>query len=779
MKKLILLSMLLCMSMIPAMADDLDWTEITVTALDNASGVFGALTAEQVENVVSLKVNGTINSYDIITFNNKMTNLQNLDLSNAKIVDCSADYRSGYHTSNDVIGVRMFSEQTKYRMMILPKGIKSIGGNAFYQCTNLYSVVMQEGLKIIGSGSFRECKKLHDVTFPVGLEDIESSAFQNCIDLESIVLPNGLKRLLGLELEGFSSLLYGAFYNCKKLKNVVLPPSLEWIGNGAFANCPLENIVLPPNITFIGHSAFSGCSALASIKIPSAVKTIRNNAFEDCDALRDIYTYTIEPTKIYQDTFGETTYNNATLHVPATSFNLYYWNTEWSQFKKDFVAFDEEYNYFYLNNDYELDNNTGKISGDPDADVNEGGGLIVEGDDQGLGDVHVKEDGDKSGSIIGDGNINANKLYFDITVKKNRWYFMSFPYQVKIADIVCGGSWIFRYYDGGIRAEHGSGGWQDLTAGEEYLQPGRGYIFQTNQDGVLQIPVEKTQFGKMEGGDRHHDFEHHPAEGRPEDASWNFMGNPYTSYFDIDHAGYDGPITVWNGTSYETVRPGDDDYHLRPFEGFFMQKPDGQSSMDYQEEGRHTYQQWEKILERKHAAPKRAINKNRHLVNLTLTDGTTTDKTRIVFNSQCAADYEIGTDAAKFMTAGVPQLFTQDGKQVRYAINERPEGEVQLGYTAVCDGELTISAPRMDLSVVLKDNETGTVFDLSTGSYSFTTKAGTFANRFTIVANAPTGISATASDSGTGCPVYDLSGKRIEEPKAGGVYITAGKKVVK
>ena len=32
-----------------------------------------------------------------------------------------------------------------------------------------------------------------------------------------------------------------------------------------------------------------------------------------------------QPTSINQNTFSETTYNTATIHVPATSFNTYFW----------------------------------------------------------------------------------------------------------------------------------------------------------------------------------------------------------------------------------------------------------------------------------------------------------------------------------------------------------------------------------------------------------------------------------------------------------------------
>ena len=54
-------------------------------------------------------------------------------------------------------------------------------------------------------------------------------------------------------------------------------------------------------------------------------------------------------------------------------------------------------------------------------------------------------------------------------------------------------------------------------------------------------------------------------------------------------------------------------------------------------------------------------------------------------------------DAAKFMTlTQAPQLYSVEGKGTKFAINERPMGSVQLGFTAKKSGTFTISAGRMD-----------------------------------------------------------------------------------
>ena len=776
MKKLFVLSFLLCIGLVKSYSDDLVWKVVNTTAQNNASGVAAALTADEITMVENLRVVGSINSYDIILFNNKMTNLKNLDLENAPIVECTYEYRSGFHTENDIIGQQMFASQNKYRSIVLPIGSKEIGNSAFQDCKGLTSVTMKEGLKIIGLYAFSHCSNLSNVVFPTGLEEIKGQAFEECISLTKIVLPDGLKKITSYLPQ---SPIYGAFYYCIKLEDVILPPTLLSLEAGAFSRCAIKEINLPPSLVSIGRYVFHECTNLESVRIPSSVRIIQGDAFSGCNAIKDIFTYTIEPTNINQNTFSESTYENAIIHVPSTSFNVYYWNTEWSQFQKDFVAFDDPYEYFYINNDYTLDDNTGRIDGEPDADLNPGSGLVVEGDeDQDLDNVHMKEDDDSGSSIIGEGNIDANNLFIDITIKKNQWYFFCFPYRIKLADIVCKGSYTFRLYDGEERANNGYGGWKHLPEAQEYLEPNQGYIFRCNQNTTLQIPVEKTQYGKFSGEDEQVALNHYPSSN-PEDASWNFTGQPYPCYYDIDKTNFDGPITVWNGTAYETVRPGDDEYQLRPFEGYFVQKPVGQNEIDFDSDGRHTYQQWDGIVAQKQQAPRRSpAVTGRWLVNLILTDGVTTDKTRIVFNERCTADYEIGTDAAKFMADNVPQLYSIDAKQVYYAINECPEGEVRLGYVATKAGTMTISGKRMDADVMLRDNLTGETFDLSNGSYSFTTEAGTFDQRFTLLlAGGATGIKTVKTDD-ENSPVYTVDGKRVAETKANQLYIKEGKKLI-
>ena len=85
-----------------------------------------------------------------------------------------------------------------------------------------------------------------------------------------------------------------------------------------------------------------------------------------------------------------------------------------------------------------------------------------------------------------------------------------------------------------------------------------------------------------------------------------------------------------------------------------------------------------------------------------------------------------------------------------------------IGYTAAGKGELTISATRMDLPVMLRDNLTGITHDLAQGGYTFQPEAATCDSRFTLTFDGTlTAIKAADRDAETGTARYDLQGRRV------------------
>ena len=711
--------------------------DVTVTAQEKESGLLNVLGQDNLGKVGSLKVTGTINSYDIMVIRNKMPYLHHLDLTDATIVANDYEYYTGCHTEDNVIGDYMFFQLYKLVSVKLPKNATRIGECALSSCGNLVEVVL-----------------------PVKLESIGYAAFNGCSNLTNIDLPPTLKTI------GSS-----AFYGCSRLKNIELPPTLKTIGGYVFCRCSNLKKISLAGVEYIGNQAFSDCNQLTEVRIPSTLKSIGDKAFF-CHNLMKVYTYTVEPVNIGQTTFSS--YTTATLYVPRQAYNNYYYNTQWSQFPTP-VEFDEPYKYFYLNKEFTLDD---RFTGEPDIDINPGGGIIVpdkpEQGDQDADTIHIKGDGKNWASIIANANLNAKGLYIDITIKANRWYFFSFPFKVRKADISCGKNvkFVFRTYNGAIRADKGTGGWIDLDSSEEYLYPGKGYIFQASLDCTLSIKIEKSAFGKLPNVNVDTKLDVHTSTNE-QNASWNFVGNPFTAFYDINDMGYTSPITRWNSDSktYEAVRPGDDNAFLNPFEAFFVQCPKDNDDINFGGDNRLTQTGRDKKMnsQMQKARMEGQFDVQRQIVNLTLSDGTTTDKTRVVFNPDKKAGYERDCDAAKFESNGASELYTVEALAGRLAINERPEGSVKIGYRAAKAGEYTIAAQRMDRQVLLRDNDLQITFDLTQGDYHFTSDAGEFDNRFMLlIDNSTTGIGDIVTTTGVnvkptdcGLNISNLQGKTL------------------
>ena len=824
--------------------------EVTITANPSQSALHVALGESTLMSTVSLKVNGTINSYDIMLIRNKMLNLKYLDLSGAEVVTNEYEYYTGYCTHDNMLENYAFSE-LNLRVVHLPKnlieihdcftsckyldtvycqpGLHTIGKLTFDNCTSLRHIELKEGLVNIGENAFSETRNLQSIELPKSLETIGAGAFYNT-GLLSITIPANVSSIgqgafvachtssynsaswyagkysyyycgggtlqevifaANSQLKSLPSYAFigqdalrtidwansnittinkGAIAYCKSLKIPQFPKKLKTIKEGAFSACSaIDTILLPPRLETIEQYAFQNCTNADVIKISSSVRNISNYAFTGCPSVSRVYTYTVEPTNILQQTFS--CWHVASLYVPSTSYYNYYYNTQWSQFI-NLVEFDEEYDYFYLNGDYYLGGEYGEISGEPDIDLNPGSGLIIVGDKTiVVDDVTYTSDDDAYPSIITDDNLSIDTLHIIFPQSKGKWHFLTFPFDINRENIQCNSEFVVRYYDGQTRAQNGSGGWTNVPVGKK-MYNGQGYIFQAASNDTLSLVFPKP---KLPSADVSLPLYLYDA-ANAWDANWNMVGNPYLAYYDLDSIqGFTYPIITWNGTGYDTYRPGDDVYHFKPLEGFFIQNANlSQFTMPLS--GRETRTQANTKLANSESSPKNIAAKHteasRQLINLTLSDSAYTDRTRIVFNADASLEYEMGVDANKFISTSAPiQLYSLGKNGEQYSINERPttaSGEmIQLGYYAAYAGAFTLSASRMDTTITIYDNVTNQYVDLSQGDYMFSTEAGYNNTRFAMsaakVPSSITNIEDINPDDLRSVSVYSLTGQPLAE----------------
>ena len=100
--------------------------DVETTAQASTSGLQKAIGEKNLKSVVTLKVKGSINSYDIMVIRNKMDNLHHLDLSDADIKSNTYQYYTGYCTQDDILGPHSFANLSKLLTVKLPKSVKYI-----------------------------------------------------------------------------------------------------------------------------------------------------------------------------------------------------------------------------------------------------------------------------------------------------------------------------------------------------------------------------------------------------------------------------------------------------------------------------------------------------------------------------------------------------------------------------------------------------------------------------------------------------------------------------
>ena len=550
----------------------------------------------------------------------------------------------------------------------------------------------------------------------------------------------------------YSDYQYGAFEGCSSLKQITLPIGLETICQNTFRHCSnLTKMDIPEGVSFIGSNAFYNCSNLVKITLPSTLASCGRTPLAHCNKLSEVTCMALFPPVLSD---GLLTLENMglalkrTLKVPEWTINRYKLTSGWAAFTQMEPIVGVYPSTISVVGDAVLTMPAAGLPANykpemvfPDFYAD---GLYAPSTLhlRGIGTLPLsnfimyagymrseKQLLNEEATIIADSvtvNMSLESTYYnDYNNQGVKWHFLSFPYDVKLSDVVTNCDWVVREYDGKARANNKLSSTWATVPYDATLQAGKGYIWACSGGNFTISSVDNANKNNIFSTTKREVPLQEYVSDVISNSGWNLVGNPFPCYYNTNEMDFTAPITVWdsNNNTYAAYSPVDDHYVLSPFEAFFVQCPIGVKSIGFNPEGRQLT-----ATNVETAAPSRSrdAETSRLVINLKLSNEHGTDRTRVVVNDAAKMDYELSCDAAKFMSDdAMAQLYTVCGKEM-YSINERPmsDGIVKLGTQFAKTGIYTIAMEsNTDKTVVLVDFKTGLETILAERDYTFHAEA--------------------------------------------------------
>ena len=219
------------------------------------------------------------------------------------------------------IGDDAFSYNTSLTSIKIPNTVTSIGKRAFQGCTNLTSIEIPDTVTYIGDYCFSGCNRLQKIKLSKKIQTINQRLLQGCSSLTEIEIPEGVK-----------SIGYAAFSSCSKLTTITLPASLTSLSGAAIArlNRLTEIKIADGNNSFKfengillskdGKTMYMALLTLTEINVPNGGVSIVGDTLSGSSATKIILPDTVSSN------LSGTVFNGmnklSTIELSSTSKNL-------------------------------------------------------------------------------------------------------------------------------------------------------------------------------------------------------------------------------------------------------------------------------------------------------------------------------------------------------------------------------------------------------------------------------------------------------------------------
>ena len=188
-----------------------------------------------------------------------------------------------------------FAGMKYLRQCKLPKTMEGIGSNILSGCP-LDKVTLPTAPTYIWGYAFSGTK-LTSFDLPATVKFIGDRAFDGVpikfIDVSHVTSLGEYcfnnSGLMSVQLNNqITEIPEGLFNGCKKLASITIPTNVKTIGANAFGGSMLTSVTIPESVTEIGASAFNWCEKLSTVTMGNGVRKIGKEAFLGCNKLTTV-----------------------------------------------------------------------------------------------------------------------------------------------------------------------------------------------------------------------------------------------------------------------------------------------------------------------------------------------------------------------------------------------------------------------------------------------------------------------------------------------------------
>ena len=244
-------------------------------------------------STISLSMTGCKKKHKVNVGNIDGTNWTGRNAGSFEEDDYTIDHKHKIVTYKSAISIHAYNLVLPNYVLVNDEQYRvDIGESCFANTQGIAGTIeLNDFILIIPNRCFFNCTSLTGVVFHAYPIQIGVAAFANCFLLTLVLVLHDMQLYHDWGAQLISIGDY-AFFNATLDGTLTFGPSLAYVGQSAFENCPgikSADFRLCNNLLGTSVSEFAACTSLESVYFSSTMNVIDNQTFSNCDFLKTIY----------------------------------------------------------------------------------------------------------------------------------------------------------------------------------------------------------------------------------------------------------------------------------------------------------------------------------------------------------------------------------------------------------------------------------------------------------------------------------------------------------